>query len=53
MHPKERVEALYIGVRWAYQPKAKLKRKATEIPGYRVGVTKGWDSWHTGNSLIV
>ena len=41
------------GVRYAYQPKAKLKRKATEVPGYRIGVTKGWDSWHTGMSLSV
>ena len=37
-----------FGVRFAYQPKAKLKRKAAEVPGYRIGVTKAWDSWHTG-----
>ena len=38
-----------FGVRFAYQPKAKLKRKAAEVPGYRIGVTKAWDSWHTGS----
>lgn len=37
-----------FGVRYAYQPKAKLKRKAAEVPGYRIGGTKAWDSWHTG-----
>ena len=39
-------------VRWAFQPKSKLKRKAAEVPGYRIGVTKAWDSWHTGNGIL-
>ena len=42
-----------FGVRFAYQPKSKLKRKAAEVPGYRVGVTKAWDSWHTGMLYIL
>ncbi|CAB3986042.1 28S ribosomal S24-A, mitochondrial-like [Paramuricea clavata] len=42
-------ELSLFGVRFAYQPKSKLKRKAAEVPGYRIGVTKAWDSWHTGS----
>lgn len=40
-------------MRWAYQPKSKLKRKSTEVPGYRIGVTKAWDSWHTGIACVI
>ena len=40
-----------LGVRYAYQPKTKQQRKGNLVPSYRIGVTKAWDSQHTGTQL--
>lgn len=37
-----------VGVRYVYQPKSRNQNRNNEVPGYRIGVTKGWDSQHTG-----
>lgn len=39
----------FLGVRYAYQPKQKQQQKRTEVPSYRIGVTKSQDSLHTGS----
>ncbi|KAL9956190.1 hypothetical protein ACROYT_G037634 [Oculina patagonica] len=38
-----------LGVRYAYQPKQKQQQKHSEVPSYRIGVTKSQDSIHTGS----
>lgn len=38
-----------LGVRYAYQPKARQQKNEDVVPSYRIGVTKGQDSHHTGN----
>ena len=42
-----------IGVRYAYQPKSKQQRKGNVVPSHRIGVTKSWDSHHTGKVMFV
>ena len=39
-----------FGVRYAYQPKSKQQKKSDLVPSHRIGVTKSWDSQHTGAS---
>ena len=43
--------SMILGVRYAYQPKAKQQRKGNVVPSYRIGVTQAWDSQHTGTQL--
>lgn len=38
-----------FGVRYAYQPKSKQQKKSDLVPSHRIGVTKCWDSQHTGS----
>jgi hypothetical protein len=41
-----------VGVRFVSKPKAKGSFKPKPVPGYRVAVTKGFDSQHTGINRI-